>query len=329
MSNPSPTLSVIIPAYNVARYIRVAVTSALDQTYRDLEVIVVNDGSTDDTRLILDDLASDRRDPRLVLVHQDNAGVSAARNRGIRLARGRLIGFVDGDDVWQPAKAERHIAAMEADPAAAITFSNSLCIGEDGEPTGRRLETKAGELTLRDMIRGNQFGNGSTPVVRRECFDQAGLFRETLRSCEDYDMWCRILSLPGAKAVLVPELLTRYRIRQDSLMFSFDEFLSSADEVMRCLRAELPGLSRRLLREGHAEHYRIAAWKSATTGHRLNAGRYMAIALALCPWFPFIGPRAAGTLAAIILPKDGLSTIQWMINAARGKAPSISKGTPR
>lgn len=319
MPGIAPALSVVIPAYNVGSYVGRAVESVLDQTCQDIEVIVVDDGSTDDTAEILASIARDRRDGRLVIVRQANSGLSAARNAGIRRARGRFVGFLDGDDAWHPKKAERHIALMDVDSSAMITFSHSVCIGEDGEPTGVRLETGKPELLLDDLIRSNLIGNGSTPVVRRECFEAVGLFRETLRSCEDYDLWCRILSLPGARAVLVPELLTFYRIRHDSLTFDFERFLGAAEDVMRRLRQDFPEIGERVLREGHAEHYRIAAWKAATTKRRWLALRYLSKALRICPWLPLLDLRASGTLAAIILPGNGLSGLQAIIGSVKGR----------
>lgn len=325
MEDQSPVLSIVIPAYNVSAYIRQAVESALDQSVRDIEVIVVEDGSTDDTFTMLDQVRSERSDPRLILIRQNNAGLSAARNTGIRHARGSFIGFLDGDDAWGPAKAERHLAVMDNDASIAITYSHSICIGEDGAATGYKLEPARPEMTLHDLIRSNQFGNGSTPVVRRDCFMKAGVFRENLKSCEDYDMWCRILSLKGFRAVLVPESLTLYRIRPDSLSFNFEKFLRSADEIMRLLREEAPGVPERVLREGHAEHYRIAAWKAATTRRRLLGLRYMATALRLCPWFFLLDFRVAGTLSAIVLPRSGLSVAQAVVKATRGRIARFRK----
>src|SRR5689334_849057 len=106
----APTLSVIIPAYNVESYIETAVVSALDQTFTDLEVIVVDDGSTDGTAKVLQAIANRRDDPRLLILTQQNRGLSSARNAGIGHARGEFIGLLDGDDAWRPEKADKHVA---------------------------------------------------------------------------------------------------------------------------------------------------------------------------------------------------------------------------
>ena len=116
-----PALSVVIPAYNVARFITAAVELALAQTMGDLEVIVVDDGSTDETATLVRCIS----DPRVVLVNKPNGGLSSARNAGIRVARGRYLGFLDGDDIWFPEKAEKQIAALEAEPGITMTYSHS------------------------------------------------------------------------------------------------------------------------------------------------------------------------------------------------------------
>jgi hypothetical protein len=122
---------------------------------------------------------------------------------------------------------------MERDPMIAITFSQSLCIDADGQPTGARLEPNKLELKLRDLILSNQIGNGSTPIVRRSCFEAVGLFRTDISGCEDYDMWARILAIPRLKAVQIPLPLTHYRIHAASATFNFEPFLASTRDARR------------------------------------------------------------------------------------------------
>jgi glycosyltransferase involved in cell wall biosynthesis len=199
-TGPAPLLSVVVPAYNVERYLRPAIDSVLAQSLRDLEVIVVDDGSTDKTPALLQDICRHDDDPRLRTLRQDNRGLSAARNTGIRAARGAFIGFLDGDDIWLPEKAEIHLRAMQGDPGIGISFSDSEYLTESGARTGRYLHPWKARPSLHDMIRRNHVGNGSTPIVRRACFEEAGLFREQLTSCEDYEMWCRILWMTTYRA---------------------------------------------------------------------------------------------------------------------------------
>jgi hypothetical protein len=315
----APLLSVVIPAFNVAPYISEAVCSALDQTLRNIEVIVVDDGSTDATSKILDQIRSARDDSRLRIIKQDNGGLSAARNTGIRNARGSFIGFLDADDIWAPEKAELQIGLMRADDTIGISFSYSEYLTEDGDRTGSILFADQMEPSLHDMIRRNHVGNGSTPIVRRECFVIAGLFREELRSCEDYEMWCRILWMTPYRALCLPKPLTLYRLRENSLSFNSMKFVESADHAIDCLRGAMINLPQRVIQIGHAEHYRIAAWKAVSSGWHMDALRLLTRAVSLRPLLLFADWRARGTAISIVLPESART---WLATKAKERQRS-------
>jgi glycosyltransferase involved in cell wall biosynthesis len=297
----APRLSIVIPAYNVAAYIGAAVQSALDQDFRDLEVIVVDDGSTDSTPQVLAELVRQRSDPRLRILRQENAGLSGARNAGIAAARAAFIGFLDGDDIWLPSKAGRHMEAMRA-PDIGISFSHSVYLREDGVPTGGQLRAEKACPTLHDMIRRNHVGNGSAAVVRRVCIDAAGLFRTDLRACEDYELWCRILHRTPYRAQLVDAPLTLYRQRLASLSYDHDKFVAQADAAMRCLRAAMPIVPKWIFDAGQAEHYRIAAWKAAMTGGDAAARHLLVRAVRRRPVLLLTDRRAAAMALWLTLP---------------------------
>lgn len=301
LSVRNPTLSIIVPAYNVAPYVSAAVLSALDQTFADLEVVVVDDGSTDATPEILRTIEIQRQDPRLRIIRQPNGGLSAARNTAIAAARGDFIGLLDADDLWAPEKAERHLAVMQQDPGIGITFSDSLYLTEEGRPTGMVLTSGRRRPSLHDMIRRNHVGNGSAPIVRRRCFQDVGDFRTDLKSCEDYEMWCRVLRA-GYRAVHLNEPLTYYRLRGTSLSFNFEKFLQNADRAMDYLRANMPHVPPRVFRAGHAEHYRIAAWKAVSSGQTRVGLRLLTKALRLRPSLIVTDWRAIGTAVALLTP---------------------------
>jgi len=193
-------VSVVIPTYNYAHFVAGAVESALAQTYLDREVIVVDDGSTDDTR---DRLAL--YEGRIRYIHQENRGLSAARNTGIRAARGALVAFLDSDDVWHPKKLAVQARYLERHFEVALLASDHLDMqtGEIGEVDWPQVdETRsipAREITFEQLVVGSRFGACGV-VARRWCFDEVGFFDETLRSAEDVDMWVRIASrFPVAK----------------------------------------------------------------------------------------------------------------------------------
>lgn len=189
-------ISVVIPLYNKVRHIKRALDSVLAQTYRDFEVVAVNDGSTDGSEKVVERYA----DPRIRLVHQENAGVSAARNRGICEARADLIAFLDADDEWFPD----HLAVI-----------NSLA-GRYPQcgffATGRRVEDERGNRRVvefrgipgeslegiidnyvRSFLNGDQLVHSSSVAVMRSCFKEVGLFLEGEHYGEDWEMWFRLL----------------------------------------------------------------------------------------------------------------------------------------
>ncbi|MGF0537740.1 glycosyltransferase family 2 protein [Agrobacterium sp. ES01] len=314
-----PCLSIVIPAYNVAEFIVPAVESALDQTFRDIEVIVVDDGSTDATPALLAELAAQRNDIRLKIIRQMNCGLSAARNTGIREARGRYIGFLDGDDLWRCDKAAAHIALMDSDHGIGFSYSASEFIEEDGSSTHRLLRPDTLHPSLHEMISRNHVGNGSTPVVRRSCFEAAGNFREELRSCEDYEMWCRILWLTNSIAVGLPEPLTFYRLRKSSLSFDVDRFVSQADMALDIISASMPAVPRHVINRARAEHYRIAARKAVIAGKNDRACAMLAHAFKLRPQMFLTDLRALAAFASLAIPESGLRKLEHLILSLRPK----------
>ncbi|WP_169741597.1 glycosyltransferase family 2 protein [Beijerinckia mobilis] len=329
-SSAVPTLSIVIPAYNVANYIRPAVESALAQTFTDLEVIVVDDGSTDTTPAILADLVHTSRGGLLRIIRQENRGLSGARNTGIQQARGAFIGFLDGDDIWLPEKAAKQIDLMKKDPSIGISFSHSEYLTENGRRTGTILFSPKAQPSLHDLIRRNHLGNGSTVIARRECFEQVGLFRTELRSCEDYEMWCRILCLTTYKAVLTPEVLTLYRLRQSSLTFNAKKFIENADLAIAFLRKEMPNVPKAVIDTGHVEHYRIAASRAALSGHDKDAWQIFILAMRIRPISLLTDWKALATAASILIPSSMRS---WLADKARAVQslkykPSNPAGNP-
>jgi glycosyltransferase involved in cell wall biosynthesis len=187
-SVPDPVVSVVIPTYNRAHLIGESIHSVLDQTYGDFELVVVDDGSSDDTEAVV------RRfhDPRIRYIYQENQGISGARNTGIRNARGKYIGFLDSDDLWLPQLLEVQVAALDADPEVGLVYAKAQAMNERGHPKTqlRGAREKYPGETLKSLLCGD-FGCIQTTVVRRECFDLAGVFDETLTTSVDWDMSLR------------------------------------------------------------------------------------------------------------------------------------------
>jgi glycosyltransferase involved in cell wall biosynthesis len=186
-----PLVSTVIPSYNYGRYVCEAVQSVLDQTYKPVEIIVVDDGSTDDTRSRLAAFGDAIR-----YIHQENNGHGSARNRGIRAATGEWIAFLDADDRWHPKKLEIQFDAARA--LEDVCFLGSPACGWsdelDAHPEVRRL-------SIRDFLTWTPL-NSSSALVKRSCFDKIGVFDETLKGAEDRDMWMRLAAeFPTATVV--------------------------------------------------------------------------------------------------------------------------------
>jgi glycosyltransferase involved in cell wall biosynthesis len=215
--------SVIVAAYNVEEFIGPAVASALDQTYPEVEVIVVNDGSTDGTATALE-----RFLPRITYVEQDNRGLAASRNRGLHEAAGAYVALLDGDDLWLPNRLERVIGFLEDHPEIGFATTDAFFLEEGKEPTryyrelpgGFHAEDQAYWILEHNFILG-------MAVVRRRLFDEHGTFDESLRTSEDWDLWVRFL-LGGERAGLVDEPLAHYRRRPGTLSLDKRRILEDA-----------------------------------------------------------------------------------------------------
>lgn len=206
-SRPEPMVSVIVPVYNGEQWIHQCLESIRAQTFTDYEIIVVDDGSTDNTPQLLAEQGTEIRSFRT-----ENRGVSAARNKGIREARGKYVAFLDADDLWEPDRLERQIAALEAPGAPAWIYSDALAVaGDSGEPLyriGQRVKMFEGNI-LRPLLL-NDFIPILTVLARKDIFNEVGLFDENMPPSEDWDLFLRIASI--YPIAFIPECLARYRI---------------------------------------------------------------------------------------------------------------------
>lgn len=201
-----PVVTVIIPTYNRAHLLSRALDSVLAQTFEDFEVLVVDDGSTDDTAALMAEYVA--RDERVrYLVQPRNAGVSAARNRGLREARGAYIAFLDSDDEWLPTKLERQVDRFEVLPEdVGLVYGGVENVGADGERTVHTPEHR-GDL-FQTLLRKNVIHGTSGVMLRRAAAVRAGFFDEEIPAIEDWEYWLRVL--PHFDVDFVAEPLTRY-----------------------------------------------------------------------------------------------------------------------
>jgi len=200
-----PKFSVVIPTYNRTATIGRAIESALAQTYPHVEVILVNDGSTDHTEDVIQ-----RYYDRINYISRPNRGSASARNRGISEATGNYIAFLDSDDSWYPEKLERVTAAIHEHPEAGLFFSDSNVLDRNGRLMWvHRCPHIIGNAY--QAFLESDFVSTSAVVVRRSCFDVVGMFSESLTGCEDWDMWIRLSR--QFPCVHIPEVLSAYTWR--------------------------------------------------------------------------------------------------------------------
>ena len=199
-ANRNPAISVIVPTYNRASLVVCAIQSIREQTYQNFEIIVVDDGSTDNTKEVVESLG----DMRIRYIsHERNKGGSAARNTGIKAARGKYIAFLDSDDEWEPSKIERQLEIFSKGDARLgavgagriIKFTNS---------NRKEIKIPSGSLgnIYKKLLQGKSFpGATSTIIIKRECFEKVGLFDESLESSQEYDLYIRIAKYYNFDAV--------------------------------------------------------------------------------------------------------------------------------
>ncbi len=228
-----PHVTVVIPLYQTQDYIGTALASVLAQTYRDFEVIVVDDGSSDFGPTI----ARNTGDARVRVVTQANRGLAGARNTGIRHATGDLVALLDADDLWTPDKLARHVAHFAADQALDVSYSASRLIDETGRDLGLTQAPRDASLENADFFCRNPVGNGSAPVIHRRAlraieFFDASLgrpcwFDESFRQSEDIECWLRLKAKAGCRFGYLDAALTLYRVNSGGLSANVEAQLAS------------------------------------------------------------------------------------------------------
>lgn len=209
----NPVVSIIVPAYDVSRYIAQAIESVLVQTFRGYEIIVVNDGSPDTAEL---ERVLEPYRHHLTYLVQENRGCGAARNAALRVARGRYVALLDGDDFWTPDYLAVQVGLLEGDPGIDVVYPNAIMFGDEHD--GRLfmdVNPSAGDVSAESLISERCVVMVSV-CARRESIVRAGLFDESLARAEDFDLWLRILET-GGRIGYHRKPLVHYRRRRGSL----------------------------------------------------------------------------------------------------------------
>jgi glycosyltransferase involved in cell wall biosynthesis len=225
----APLVSIVVTTYNDARYLGEALASALAQTARAVEVIVVDDGSTDDTPVVLAAF------PGVRVIAQPNQGLAAARNTGWRAARGAYVVFLDADDRLLPDAVALNLARFAGRPDCGFVYGGYEIIDADGHPLQAPVLIGPGDDPYAALLEGNCVGMHGTVMYRRDCLETAGGFDRAYRACEDYDLYLRLArDHPVASG---PDPVAQYRWHSENMSLDVPMMLSAALAVLRAQRA--------------------------------------------------------------------------------------------
>ena len=256
------SVSVIVPAYNTGAHLAGALRSALQQSRPPTEIIVVNDGSTDDTTAVAASFA-----PQVRLVRQTNAGPASARNHGARLASGEWLAFLDADDEWLSWRLEVQFAQAERHPDVIMWCGQTTSL--ESEVRSQKSEVQTRKLSLADFAVCNPVAT-TTVLLRREAFERAGGFDERFRGPEDYELWMRIAAQGAIGLIEWP--LARYRVEPGSLSMDDRRFLPQVLAVLDkayAVTGVLHGLGNQ--KQALATQYSSASWMAFVHGRRGQA----------------------------------------------------------
>ncbi|MEG4089922.1 glycosyltransferase [Microcoleus sp. Pol12B4] len=280
--NQTPLISVIIPVYNGNRYIVQAVESALCQTFTNLEIIVVDDGSTDRTQQVLQPYVD-----KIRYIYQENQGVAVARNIACQLAQGEFLAFLDADDYFLPSKLEKQLACFDADPTLDMVQTGWFIVDESGrEISAVKPWQQAPKLDLESFIL-YKCVRPSAIMLRRKWWIKLGGFDSQFPLAEDLDFALR-LALNGCKAVWLEEALTCYRQHNSNLMSIGFHVIKNIEIVMKKFftRPDLPQSIRQLKNPERYQCLKWLAWRMYRDGHLAEMAQCLEESLQYTPFSP-------------------------------------------
>lgn len=328
-----PAISVVVPLYQSERTIGETMRSILAQTFTDFEVIVVNDGSSDQGPAI----AAASGDARVRVVTQENRGLAGARNTGIRNAAAPYVAFCDADDLWHPEKLEWHKRHLDANPTVGVSFSHSRLIDEQSQPIGLTQSPQTEAFTSSDVFCRNPVGNGSSPVIRRVTLDSIAFhdadlgrtcwFDESFRQSEDIECWTRIAATTPWQFRCIDRALTDYRITGAGLSANIEKQLATWRRFRAKVAQYAPSLERHSGNRAEAYQLRYLARRAVRSSDRTVALSLMLQAVRLHPALIAEEPtRTLTTIAAAMVQRLlPASSFDRLVSRAQG----LAAGMPR
>ena len=323
----APTVTIVMPVYNTSQYVEEAIDSVLDQTFEDFELLIIDDGGTDESMT----LCRAYTDPRIHIISQENRGLSGARNTGIREASGQFIALLDSDDVWEPVKLGRHVRHLKQNPRVGISFAASRTMDADGRAMRVVQKPKLKNISASDIYLRNPVGNGSAPVFRQEVFQDIAFphptmgypcyFDESFRQSEDIECWMRIALTTGWKFEGVSGSLTRYRVNESGLSANVIRQFEAWDRMRAKIDALDPDFSAKWTPVAQAFQFRYLARRCVCRNDGSMALNLMRDALRSSPSILWREPqKTCTTLAAAawlrIAPELASASLQTALRKA-------------
>lgn len=262
----NPLVSVIIPAYNAEKFIQKTLESVLNQTYNNIEVLVVDDGSQDKTAEIVKFIV--QQDSRVILLQQENTGVAAARNLAISKSRGEYIAPIDADDIWFPQNLEKQVQCIiTSNINVGLVYSWSVYIDEADFLTGGFAASPIEGEVYTTLVYQDFIGNGSCCLIRRDCFKKIGDYKNCPGS-EDFDLYIRIAEYYQFR--VVPEFLIGYRKLPNSLSSYYMRIAEFRNLIWQSIRQKYPHIPTKLYQLSLVSFYMYLARQSSQKGNYRN-----------------------------------------------------------
>ncbi|MEM9669061.1 MAG: glycosyltransferase family A protein [Pseudomonadota bacterium] len=322
-----PSVSVVMPVYNTSKYVRSAVESVLAQSFSDFELLIIDDGGTDDSV----EQCREFNDDRIIILSQKNRGLAGARNTGIRNARGEFVALLDSDDLWEPAKLQHHIDHLRNRPDVGVSYAASHMIDEDGALLRVTQRPKLKGVTAADIFQRNPVGNGSAPVIRKAVFDDIAFmnserdefdyFDESFRQSEDIECWCRIALTTDWSFEGIEGAHTRYRINEGGLSANVIRQFEAWERVRDRVKKINPGFAKSFAHRAEAYQLRYLARRCVRMGDGAMALALMKDALKVAPGILLQeSGKSVTTLSAAIILRSLPAAVNRPLQAAIQKS---------
>jgi glycosyltransferase involved in cell wall biosynthesis len=269
----APVVSVVVPMFNVGKYIRQCIDSVLAQSFQHFELILVDDGCSDNTLSIVETF----RDSRIRLIQQKNRGLSGARNTGIEASRGLYVALLDADDYWAAEKLQQHIHHLHSNSKVGVSYCPSLFVDDDSQLLGIGQFPKLHNISAQHVFCRNPVGNGSAAVIRRSLLAEVGrfgskqdkyrkmYFDESLKQSEDIEFWTRIAITTEWEFEGISEALTYYRVNDAGLSANLHKQYASWQLAVTLNRERRPEFFERYYSLAKAYQLRYLARRAIQT----------------------------------------------------------------